>query len=88
MTAAELRSEIETLERKLEADEAWAKVDEAGRLLRDVAEKHPNTPAAHTAKQIVHVIENRRQLREGVRGPGPETFEAVPPRDDAARRGL
>ncbi|HXY33674.1 MAG TPA: hypothetical protein VEI07_05560 [Planctomycetaceae bacterium] len=74
MSAPALKREIEKLERQLEMAEAWAKLDEAARLIHEVAEKYPNTPAANTANEAVRVIEQRRQMREGFR----EGFVAPP----------
>jgi hypothetical protein len=61
MTERELRHEIETLERKLAEVDAWAKVNEAARLLHEVVEKSPDTGAAKTASEVIQIIEQRRR---------------------------
>jgi hypothetical protein len=77
MTERELRHEIEAIEKKLAEVEAWAKVDEAVRLLHEVVETHPNTPASQTAGAAIQFIEKRREFRGAP--------SAIP---DPARRGL
>jgi hypothetical protein len=65
MKAAQLKREIEALERETQELEAWAKADEAAVLLREVIEKHPNTKAARSANAAIQLIEARG--REGFR---------------------
>jgi hypothetical protein len=59
MKEPQLKREIETLEREIPELEAWAKAEEAVRLLREVAEKYPNTKAADSANAAIRLIEQR-----------------------------
>jgi hypothetical protein len=59
LTEDRLRREVEAMEGDVRELEAWAKADEAVRLLREVAEKHPNTKAADAANAAIQVIEGR-----------------------------
>ncbi len=59
---AELKREIQLLERQIPELEAWSKADEAARLLHEVIEKHPDTQAAKSAQQAIRVIESNGRL--------------------------
>jgi ribosomal protein L31E len=59
MKEDQLKHEIETLERQIPELEAWAKAEEAVRLLREVIEKHPNTDAAKCAQSAIELIQGR-----------------------------
>jgi ribosomal protein L31E len=59
MQEDQLKREIETLERQIPELEAWAKAEEAVRLLREVIEKHPNTEAAKCAQSAIELIQGR-----------------------------
>jgi hypothetical protein len=56
----ELKREVESMEIEVRELEAWAKADEAMRLLREVAEKHRTTKAAEAANAAIQVLESRR----------------------------
>jgi hypothetical protein len=84
MTEAELRHEIEALERKLAEVEAWAKVDEAAGLLHEVAEKYPNTRASQTAGEAIRIIEKRREFPKVIDA----AFKAWVPQPVPTRQGL
>jgi hypothetical protein len=50
------------LERQIPELEAWAKADEAARLLHEVIDKHPNTQAAKSAQEAIQLIEGHGRL--------------------------
>jgi hypothetical protein len=59
MKEAQLKHEIEALEREIPELEAWAKAEEVARLLHQVIDKHPNTQAAKSAQEAIQLIERR-----------------------------
>jgi hypothetical protein len=72
----QLKREIEILERQVSELEAWAKADEAVRLLHEVIEQHPNTKAADSANIAIRVIEERRT--PGIIEPTPDPLSIGP----------
>jgi hypothetical protein len=68
----ELKREVESMENEVRELEAWAKADEAMRLLRDVAEKHRNTKAAEAASAAIQVLESRRNAAAARTRPAPD----------------
>jgi hypothetical protein len=86
----QLKREVDTMEAEVRELEAWAKAQEAVRLLHEVIEKHPNTKAAATANAAIQLIEQRRTPANDPRSAQPfsprrdDTFESAP-RFDAPR---
>jgi hypothetical protein len=70
LSEEELKREVESMENQVRELEAWAKADEAMRLLREVAEKHRSTKAAEAASAAIQVLESRRNAATA-RTPGP-----------------
>jgi hypothetical protein len=62
MKEPEIKREIQLLERQIPELEAWAKADEAARLLHEVIDKHPNTQAAKSAQEAIQLIEGHGRL--------------------------
>ncbi len=62
LTEEQLKHEVERMEGEVRELEAWAKAQEAVRLLQDVIEKHPNTKAAETANAAIQLIEQQRSV--------------------------
>ncbi len=60
LTEEQLKHEVESMEAEVRELEAWAKAQEAMRLLHEVIEKHPNTKAAETANAAIQLIEQGR----------------------------
>jgi hypothetical protein len=77
LTEEQLKREVEVMEKEVKELEAWAKVDEAVRLLHEVIQKHPNTKAADAANAAVRVIEQRRTAPSGT-SELHEVFESAP----------
>jgi hypothetical protein len=86
MKEAQLKNEIERLERQIPELEAWARAEEAIQILREIAEKHPNTSAAATANAAIRLIEERKP---GYIEPRPERGPSpfVPALDPGFERG-
>ncbi|HET6327428.1 MAG TPA: hypothetical protein VFG04_22290 [Planctomycetaceae bacterium] len=83
----QLKREVEAMEAEVRELEAWAKAQEAVRLLHEVIEKHPNTKAAETANAAIQLIEQgRNPLIDQRRGvpvfPSPKPFRG---REEAPR---
>jgi hypothetical protein len=71
----QLKREVEAMEAEVRELEAWAKAQEAVRLLHEVIEKHPNTKAAETANAAIQLIDQRRVSPRSTREtPRPDTF--------------
>jgi hypothetical protein len=76
LSEEQLKREVESMENEVRELEAWAKAEEAMRLLREVAEKHRNTKAAEAAAAAIQVLENRRNAATArTLVPVPERFE-------------
>jgi ribosomal protein L31E len=60
LNEVQLKVQVESMESEVRELEAWAKAQEAVRLLHEVIEKHPNTKAAVTANAAIQLIEQRR----------------------------
>ena len=80
----QLKREVEAMEAEVRELEAWAKAQEAVRLLHDVIEKHPNTKAAETANAAIQLIEERRVTPRFTReAPRPDSnFRRAAPASD------
>jgi cell division protein FtsN len=63
MTEEQLQQAVNELDRDVEGRNAWSKLEDGARLLREVVEKHPQTRAAEAAKSALKVID---QTRSGV----------------------
>ena len=88
MKEPELNREIQLLERQIPELEAWAKADEAVRLLHEVIEKHPNTQAAKSAQEAIQLIERRPiPERDDLFSPRRDIRHALPPTDRPYDRG-
>jgi hypothetical protein len=86
LTEEQLKHEVERMETEVRELEAWAKAQEAVRLLHDVIEKHPNTKAAETANAAIQLIERRRNPPAFAPDPGPPPLDARPFDRPASRR--
>jgi hypothetical protein len=77
----QLKREVEGMEKEVKELEAWAKADEAVRLLHEVILKHPNTKAAEAANAAIQVIEGQRSGQVPVTQQflsAPEPFNSPP----------
>ncbi len=63
MTEEQLQQAVNELDRDVEGLNAWGKIEDGARLLREVVENHPQTRAAEAAKSALKVID---QTRSGV----------------------
>ena len=79
----QLKHEVEVMEADVRELEAWAKADEAIRILHEVVDKHPNTHAARAASASIRQLEDRRKATMmGLSPmPRPEGFVPRPDRD-------
>jgi len=59
MTEEQLQQSVNQFDREVEELNAWSKIEESKRLLSDIVDKHPQTPAAEAARSALKVIENR-----------------------------
>jgi hypothetical protein len=76
LTEEQLKREVETMEGQVRELEAWAKAQEAVRLLHEVVEKHPNTKASEAASAAIQLIEQRRNPLTPTPDPGPGPFDS------------
>ena len=60
----QLQKAVNDLSEEVEGLNAWSKVDEGARVLRDVAEKSPQTPAGRAAKAALRIIDQYRSANE------------------------
>jgi hypothetical protein len=60
MTEDQLQQSVNELDRDVEGLNAWAKIEDSARLLREVVEKHPQTRAAEAAKAALKMIEQNQ----------------------------
>jgi hypothetical protein len=60
----QLQKAVNDLSEEVEGLNAWSKVDEGTRALRDVAEKSPQTPAGRAAKAALRIIDQYRSANE------------------------
>ena len=74
MTEEQLQQSVNQFDREVEELIAWSKIEESKRLLSDIVDKHPQTPAAEAAqvraqgdrrKSLPSRISNRQTVREG-----------------------
>jgi hypothetical protein len=66
----QLQKLVNDLNEEVEGLNAWTRVEEGARVLRDVADKSPQTPAGRAAKAALRIIEQFRSSNELV--PDPE----------------
>jgi hypothetical protein len=87
LNAEQLQKAVNELNEEVEGLNAWSKVDEGARVLRDVADKSPQTAAGRAAKAALRIIEQYRSAIEPVpdpeRGavPGFQRGNSQPPSD-------
>ncbi len=76
----QLKREVDVMEKQVKELEAWAKADEAVRLLQEVVDKHPNTEAADAANGAIRHLEERHKAALMGLGPvpGPDRRELAP----------
>jgi hypothetical protein len=77
----ELKREVDVMEAEVRELEAWAKTQEAIRLLRDIADNHRNTKAAEAANDAIQLLENRHAAARGsesIREPGFQRRDLAP----------
>ncbi len=60
MTEEQLQQAVNKLDQDVEELNAWSKVEESARTLREVIEKHPQSRAAEAAKAALQMIEQNR----------------------------
>jgi hypothetical protein len=60
MTEEQLQQALNNLDREVQELNAWSKVEESARGLREVVEQHPQTKAAEAAKSALNAIEQKR----------------------------
>jgi hypothetical protein len=60
LTEEQLQQAVKNLDREVEGLNAWSKLEEAARLLREVEEKHPQTKAAEVANSALGIIDRNR----------------------------
>jgi len=60
MTEEQLQQAVNELDRDVEGLNAWSKIEDSARLLREVVEKHPQTRAAEAAKAALKMIERNQ----------------------------
>jgi len=60
LTEEQLQQAVKNLDREVEGLNAWSKLEEAVRLLREVEEKHPQTKAAAVANSALGIIARNR----------------------------
>jgi hypothetical protein len=60
MTEEQLQQALNNLDREVEELNAWSKIEESARFLREVVEKHPQTKAAEAAKSALNAIDQNR----------------------------
>jgi hypothetical protein len=64
LNAEQLQKAVNDLSEEVEGLNAWSKVDEGARVLRDVAEKSPQTPAGRAAKAALRIIDQYRSAND------------------------
>jgi hypothetical protein len=89
LSPEQLQKAVNDLDQEVAALNAWSKVDESARLLRDVAEKSPQTTAGRAAKAALKTIEQYRANSEPASDTPKEVFErrSEPPAFDAPPPG-
>jgi hypothetical protein len=60
MTEEQLQQALNHLDQEVQELNAWSKLEETARLLREVVEKHPQTKAAEAARSALNAIEQNR----------------------------
>ncbi|HEX4073534.1 MAG TPA: hypothetical protein VHX68_20310, partial [Planctomycetaceae bacterium] len=65
----QLQKLVNDLNEEVEGLNAWSKVDEGARVLRDVADKSPQTPAGRAAKAALRILDQYRSNNELVPDP-------------------
>ena len=60
MTEEQLQQSVNQFDRDVEELNAWSKIVETERLLRDIVDKHPQTPAAEAARSALKAIDENR----------------------------
>jgi hypothetical protein len=93
MSEEQLQQAVKKLDQDVEELNAWSKVEESARTLREVIEKHPQSRAAEAAKAALQMIEQNRsplvpipdrkfeRRLERDQPFGAPTFDAPPPAD-------
>jgi hypothetical protein len=76
MTEEQLQQAVNEFDRDVNELNAWSKVEESARVLREVIEKHPQTRAAGTARSVIRIIEQGRSPN------GPVPDQGFAPRPD------
>lgn len=71
MTEEQLQQALNNLDREVEELNAWSKVEESARLLREVVGKHPQTKAATAAKSALGIIDQNRTPNPNSSDPSP-----------------
>ena len=71
MTEEQLQQALSNLDREVEELNAWSKVEESARLLREVVGKHPQTKAATAAKSALGIIDQNRTPNPNSSDPSP-----------------
>jgi hypothetical protein len=80
LNAEQLQKAVNDLSEEVEALNAWSKVDDGARVLRDVAEKSPQTPAGRAAKAALRIIDQYRSANN-LKVPTPFDDQQGPPKE-------
>jgi hypothetical protein len=80
MTEEQLQQAVSEFDRDVDELNAWSKLEESARVLREVIDKHPQSRAAGTARSAVRIIEQGR--------PGILPAERISPTPDRLGRPL
>jgi hypothetical protein len=60
MTEEQLQQAVNEMDHQVDELNAWSKVEESARALREVIEKHPQSRAAATARSLIRIIDQGR----------------------------
>jgi hypothetical protein len=60
MTEEQLQQSVNQFDRDVEELNAWSKIEESEKLLRDIVDKHPQSRAAATARAAIQIIDQGR----------------------------
>jgi TolA-binding protein len=60
MTEEQLQQAVNEMDHQVDELNAWSKVEEGARALREVIEKHPQSRAAATARSLIRIIDQGR----------------------------
>lgn len=79
MTEEQLQQAVNELDRDVDELNAWSKLEQSARTLREVIEKHPQTRAAGTARSAIRIIDQGRSMNNSDNDFKPRPDLGVPP---------